>query len=253
MIKRINYVWLGGNPLPPGAKACIKSWRKFCPNFEIVEWNESNLPINHSRWVKEALSEKKWSFAGDYLRMLILYQYGGVYMDTDVQLYAPIEKYLTDKFVSGIENHYYGTGILENNITEDGFFKGTTKNATGFCIQVGFMYAEPYHPFIKSFLTKFYNDGQRAFINNDNSNNAFIPDEVMARFLKDYGLKFRDRTQKLPDGITLYDSSIFSTRKSKGKNTVAIHWYDQSWNDKGLKQKMKNFIKKYLWFIYRKQ
>ena len=88
--KIIHYCWFGGNPLPESAKKCIASWRKFLPDYEIKEWNESNFDVNIIKFTKEAYRLKKYAFVSDYARMWILYNYGGLYFDTDVELIKPI-------------------------------------------------------------------------------------------------------------------------------------------------------------------
>lgn len=84
--KVIHYCWFGGNPLPDLAKKCIASWRKFFPDYEIKEWNESNFNLSCCDYVKEAYQAKKWAFVSDYARFWILYNYGGLYFDTDVEI-----------------------------------------------------------------------------------------------------------------------------------------------------------------------
>lgn len=89
--KIIHYCWFGGNPLPESAKKCIASWRKFLPGYEIKEWNESNFDVNSIKYTREAFKLKKYAFVSDYARMWILYNYGGLYFDTDVELIKPID------------------------------------------------------------------------------------------------------------------------------------------------------------------
>lgn len=84
--KVIHYCWFGGNPLPDFAKKCIESWKKYLPDYEIKEWNESNFDLNCCDYVKEAFESKKWAFVSDYARFWILYNYGGIYFDTDVEV-----------------------------------------------------------------------------------------------------------------------------------------------------------------------
>lgn len=84
--KKIHYIWFGGNPLPPLAERCIASWEKYMPGYEIVRWDESNFDTDCCDYVREAISVKKWAFASDYARFKILYEHGGVYLDTDVEL-----------------------------------------------------------------------------------------------------------------------------------------------------------------------
>ena len=84
--KIIHYCWFGGNPLPVSAKKCIASWRKFLPDYEIKEWNESNFDVNSIPYTAEAYKAKKYAFVSDYARFYILYKYGGLYFDTDVEV-----------------------------------------------------------------------------------------------------------------------------------------------------------------------
>ncbi len=84
--KKIHYCWVGGAPLPESAKKCIKSWRKYCPDYEIVEWNESNYDFTSVPYMKEAYEAKKWGFVPDYARLDIIYKNGGIYLDTDVEI-----------------------------------------------------------------------------------------------------------------------------------------------------------------------
>ena len=89
--KIIHYCWFGGNPLPELAQKCIASWKKYCPDYEIKEWNETNFDLNCCDYVREAYEAKKWAFVSDYARFWILYHEGGVYFDTDVEVPKPID------------------------------------------------------------------------------------------------------------------------------------------------------------------
>ena len=102
--KIIHYCWFGGKPLPKLAKKCIASWKKFCPDYEIKEWNESNFDLNSCTYVKEAYDSKKYAFVSDYARFWILHRYGGVYFDTDVELLKSIDDILADGAFMGVEN-----------------------------------------------------------------------------------------------------------------------------------------------------
>lgn len=99
--KTIHYIWFGGNPLTPLAERCIASWREFCPDYEIVRWDESNFDGGNNRYFQEALTAKKWAFASDYARLKILVENGGFYMDTDVQVLKPLDRFLSDEALSG--------------------------------------------------------------------------------------------------------------------------------------------------------
>ena len=88
--KTIHYCWFGGNPKPEIIEKCIASWKQFCPDWEIKEWNESNYDVTAHPYVKEAYEAKKWAFVSDVARLEIIYREGGIYMDTDVELLAPL-------------------------------------------------------------------------------------------------------------------------------------------------------------------
>ena len=101
--KIIHYCWFGGNPLPASALKCIESWRKYCPDYEIKEWNESNYDVNKIRYSSQAYQAKKYAFVSDYARFDILYQWGGLYFDTDVEVIRPIDDILAKGAFLGLE------------------------------------------------------------------------------------------------------------------------------------------------------
>ena len=251
MIKKIHYVWLGGKIKPQCVLYCINSWRKQCPDYEFIEWNESNFPINAFPWIKEAIDSKKYAFAADFIRLYVLEKYGGVYLDTDVEICKKIDNLLNANFVSGIENFHYRSPILKR-MDENGYDINTGKKVGGFGINVGFIYSIPHHPVIQYIISDFYQNGHRHFINNDMTFNITILDGVFMDVLHcNYGLKYIDRTQKLENELMIYSSEIISTTKSITSKSLIIHWYDQTWNegDKSFNGKIKRYIRKH--FIYR--
>ena len=94
--KIIHYCWFGGNPMPEQYKKCMQSWKKYCPDYEIVEWNESNFDIAQNQYCSEAYAAKRWAFVSDYARLKIIYENGGIYLDTDVELVKDITPLVTD-------------------------------------------------------------------------------------------------------------------------------------------------------------
>lgn len=106
--KIIHYCWFGGNPLSELAVSCIESWKKYLPEYEIKEWNESNFDVNCCNYVKEAYEAGMWAFVSDYARFWILYRYGGVYFDTDVELIKPVEDIIIKGPFMGCE---YAAGL----------------------------------------------------------------------------------------------------------------------------------------------
>ena len=102
--KIIHYCWFGGNPLPELAKKCIQSWKKHCPDYKIMVWNEDTFDVHCCKYVEEAYQEKKWAFVSDVARLYALVNYGGIYMDTDVEVLKPLDNLLKYEAVSGFES-----------------------------------------------------------------------------------------------------------------------------------------------------
>ena len=103
--KKIHYCWLGGAKKPKLAKKCIKSWKKYCPDYEIIEWNESNLDISSfPLYTRQAYEKKKWGFVPDYIRCWLVYNYGGIYLDTDVELIKNLDDLLKNPSFFGFES-----------------------------------------------------------------------------------------------------------------------------------------------------
>ena len=92
--KVISYCWFGHNPLPEKVKICISSWKRMCPDYKIIEWNESNYDINKHPYMRDAYENKKWAFVSDYARLDIIYEHGGIYLDTDVELVRSLDTLL---------------------------------------------------------------------------------------------------------------------------------------------------------------
>lgn len=128
--KKIHYCWFGDQPLSKTILKCIESWKFHLPDFEIILWNENNSDVNHP-FVKQAILDKKWAFASDYVRLKVLSEYGGVYLDTDMLLLKNFSELLTHQCVVGLESEHY--------------------------ISCGVIAAQKYHPFIVSCL-KFYDE-----------------------------------------------------------------------------------------------
>ncbi len=101
--KVIHYCWFGKGKLPRLAQKCIESWKKHCPGYEIICWNEDNFDINCNRYAKEAYEAGKWAFVSDYVRLKVLYDMGGVYFDTDVELIKPIDSLISKGGYMGFE------------------------------------------------------------------------------------------------------------------------------------------------------
>lgn len=203
--KIIHYCWFGGNPLPELAKKCIDSWKKYCPDYEIKEWNETNFDVECCDYVKEAYKAKKWAFVSDVARLFALVNYGGVYMDTDVEVLKPIDDILSCQAVSGFE----------------------AKDR----IPTGLMACEKDQPLFVELL-KDYDDAH--FVKEDGSYDMTTNVERITKVCLKYGLKL-DNTLQTVNGFTLFPNDYFCPKDSQTKkltitkNTYTIHHFDGSW------------------------
>ena len=105
--KKIHYVWLGKGEKNERINHCIESWKKYMPDYEIIEWNEDNFPMDYNDFFKQAYENKKWAFASDVIRLYALYTEGGIYMDTDVEVYKPLDEFLNEEGFTGFEDIHY--------------------------------------------------------------------------------------------------------------------------------------------------
>lgn len=217
--KIIHYCWFGKNPLPEDAVKCINSWKKYCPDYKIIQWNEDNYNINKNKYIADAYKEKKWAFVSDYARIDVVNQYGGVYMDTDVELIKSLEAFLNDKMFCGWEERdkYY---IARNPQYENSV-------ATG----LGFG-SEANNPILDDML-KFYD--KLSFYNDDGSLNLVACPHYQTQIMKKYGLDDSKRTYQKLNYCTVYPEDYFSPKSiTTGKiniteNTVSIHHFSMSW------------------------
>lgn len=122
--KVIHYCWFGNNEKPEIILKCINSWKKFCPDYEIIEWNESNFDVNQNRFMKYAYEKKKWAFVSDVARLIVIYKYGGIYLDTDVELNSNIDELLQyDTFFAFESIRYIASGLGFGSIKESDILK----------------------------------------------------------------------------------------------------------------------------------
>ena len=110
--KKIHYCWFGRNPKPRLAEKCIASWRKYCPDYEIIEWNEDNFDVNMNGYTRMCIEQKKYAFLSDYVRLVVVAEYGGVYFDTDVELLRPLGELMENEAFYCFETpEYVASGL----------------------------------------------------------------------------------------------------------------------------------------------
>ena len=105
--KIIHYVWVGNNEKPKDIKRCMETWKKHLKDYEIIEWNEKNFDIDSNKFVKEAYEARKWAYVSDYIRAYAIYNYGGIYLDTDVLVVESLDSLLDNRAFVGYENPQY--------------------------------------------------------------------------------------------------------------------------------------------------
>jgi len=194
--------------MPKLATKCINSWRDYLSDFELKLWNEDNFDINGNQYVKEAYNAKKFAFVSDYVRLYALYHYGGIYMDTDVEVIKPLNQFLKHRAFSGCED--------ENN-----------------CL-TGTMGSESKHPWIERLLSEY---ADKKFIltggSLDTTTNVTRATRIM---MKEYGWVPKDQYQELRDDLHIYPSEYFCAKNYETneikitEKTHTIHHFAGSWH-----------------------
>lgn len=226
--KKIHYCWFGGKELPELAKKCIASWKKYCPDYEIVEWNETNYDLCKNEYVKYTYEHKLYAFLTDYVRLDVIDQQGGIYLDTDVELLKPIDDLLECKAFMGLE------AIGQVNT---GLIFGAIKH----------------HNFIKE-NKKYYEN--LSFLDEDGNFRRINCVSITTDLLRKYGFKDEDKIQEVRE-VTIYPIQYFcpldyaSNILNVTKNTYSIHWYSGAWLN--LKDKIKQKCGRAIYKIFGKK
>lgn len=230
--KKIHYCWFGSKEKDLSTMKCIESWKSYCPDYEIIEWNENNYDFTKNEYVKEAYTKKKWAFVSDYVRLDVIYKYGGVYLDCDVEVIKNFDTLLSFSAFFGFESE-----TLVNTGQGFGSISG--------------------NPIVKSLLDDYENI---QFID-ENGVMDLTPCPVRnTETLKKRGLITNGQLQCL--GNTVFLPKEFSSPKDNQtgdiiltSHTYMIHHFNGSWVEKNVKRKQrinrflikllgkKNFIK----------
>lgn len=211
--KIIHYCWFGGKPKPKLAEKCIKSWKKYCPDYEIIEWNEDNFDLSTApAYVHQAYEAGRWAFVTDYVRLKGMLEMGGVYMDTDVELIKPLDPYLHHRAFAGFERVGY--------------------------VQTGLLACEPGFPLFREFLRHY---DTASFYRPDGSQDTTTNVEVLTRLCRERGMEEKDCLQTVEDFV-IYPREVFcpvdfeTEILHKTRKTVAIHWFSGSWHNEAERQ-----------------
>lgn len=205
--KIIHYCWFGGSELSKEAKKYIETWRSLCPEYQIIEWNETNFNVDAVPYVREAYEQRKWAFVSDYARLYALEKYGGIYFDTDVEVLKPLDTFLNNKAFIGAESKYsICTAVI-----------GAEKGAT----------------FIGE-LMRLYND--LHFVNEQEIDLTPNSQRIFEYLKNTYDYKETSKPIKW-ENCTLYPKDYFSPincytyKQEITKNTYCIHRFAGTWKN----------------------
>lgn len=208
--KTIHYCWFGRGEKPALAKRCIESWKKYCPDYEIVEWNEDNFDLDIMIFVREAYDAKKYAFVSDVVRLWAVLNYGGIYFDTDVEVVRSFDQLLKYKGFIGFET---------NDFVNTGQCFGAEKN--------------------NSIISEMYNHYKNLKFSNGNGTFHLVGcTRVNTEILINHGLN-KNGCYQLVDGFAVFPAEYFNPyddptgRLTKTENTYSIHWYSKSWMSRG--------------------
>lgn len=217
--KIIHYCWFGRGQKTEIVLKCIESWKKYLPDYEIKEWNEDNFDININTYVKQAYEAKKYAFVSDYVRLYALYNEGGIYMDTDVEVIKPLDVFLDHDAFTGYER----AGL----------------------IPTGIIGAKPKHNWIEKNL-RFYDN--KKFIKEDGTYDLTTNVKYITSISKEMGFTGGSDFQIFGEGVAIYPFDYFCAKDHfTGKviitnNTYTIHHFAGSWHSKSMK--IKKFIRR---------
>lgn len=211
--KIIHYCWFGGKPIPKRLKKCMDSWIETMPEYQLMRWDESNFDVKSTLWTSQAESAQKYAFVSDYVRLKVLYEYGGIYLDTDVLVKKSLNEFLKYKAFTGFE--------CDNKLTS---------------AVIG---AEKEFPLIKEFLDS-YNGKEFVFGNGNLNNEANVI--MMTEICQRHGLK-ADNTYQIIQGMHIFPRTYFCPldfwqNRDFTDNTYTIHYFDASWLDEDTKHRI---------------
>ena len=215
--KTIHYCWFGRGEKPELAKKCIESWKKYCPDYELMEWNEDNFDVKSNLYVRQAYEARKFAFVTDYVRLYALYHHGGIYMDTDVEVLKSLDEYLEETAFSGFESKEK--------------------------IPTGIMASEKEFSLFGELLAYY---GDRPFIREDGSLDMTTNVITITNMLTSKGFVPNGEKQTVA-GFTLYPQNVFCPLHKKVddaaymKETATVHWFAGSWKSEATKKRERSF------------
>lgn len=226
--KIIHYCWMSGEDYPEDIKKCIQSWKDLLPDYEIILWNSENFDVNICKYVREAYDNRKWAFVSDYVRLYALYHYGGIYLDSDIEVLKNLDNLLLNEAFTG----------FEDNDRIAAWIFGSEKN----------------NPIFKEFLDHYT---ERSFVRPDGTFDMTPNPVPITKTLLKHGLILNDSLQEL-DHITVYPQDFFCpynpSREPKynfTSNTLVNHHFNGAWRGEE-EHYLENCVKKMRLILPRK-
>ncbi len=249
MIPRIiHYCWFGKGLMPQSQKQCIEGWKKLMPDYQIMRWDESTFDLERYPLAKYACEVKKYALASDVCRYNVLSQYGGIYLDTDVEVFKRLDEFLDCNFFTAIElyDEFTQERIAERYLKEDGTPLDPTKDVPRLEVLTSTLGCCPGFEMIVK-IRDYYNSVEasperalhyREWVNND---------RLVARYCAERGFKYKDETQYFGDKMVIYGTGVFGHASCVNPNySVSYHynaatWTSDSWT---LKHRLSYFLDK---------
>lgn len=206
--KIIHYIWFGDKPYPSKVQHCIDSWHKILPDYTFIKWGESNFDVNSTAFTRQAFENKMWAFVSDYVRIKALYEFGGWYLDTDVEVLKPLSPFENQNIVFGTDENGSLTAVY-----------GT----------------EPNNKIWKNILERY---NHTPFLLGDNKLNTTVVNIYIEEELMKYGYVRENKLQNLGEGIIVYPDDYFHVKSlEKGTthftdNSTCVHWQTMLWTSR---------------------
>lgn len=207
--KKIHYCWFGGNPKSELINKCIDSWKKYAPDFEIIEWNEDNFDIHKYKYAEQAYEIKKYAFVSDVARFDVLMNEGGIYLDTDVELLKPIDEFIKNEMFMGYD---------QKGLVASGLIMGSIKQ----------------HPILEKILE--YYSANEFLLSNGRPNTTTVV-TIVSDILTNLGFALDGEYANI-NGVVVYPFEYFDPFDYENNvmrissNTHSIHHYAASWKSK---------------------
>ena len=207
--KIIHYCWFGRGEKPKLAQKCIASWKKYCPDYKIIEWNEDNFDLDYNGYTRYCYDHKKWAFLSDFVRLVVVAEYGGIYFDTDVELLKRPDELLLHEAFYGFEN--------DANVNTGQGFGAEANHSTVLALKAAY---------------------EKLLPNSNGDYPIAVCPALNTAALLPFGL-ILDGSQQILSGTAIlptdwmnpYDDPTGKLRITA--NTLSVHWYSKSWMGKG--------------------